>query len=130
MAEIVIYTDGGSRGNPGPSALGVYIQKSSGEVLARIGKYLGVATNNFAEYSAIVEGLSWALENKQKEKIEKISFYMDSQLAFSQLSGLYKIKNQEAEIAIPVFYHHIPREKNKQADFMVNLALDNQLKNA
>lgn len=137
MAEIVIYTDGGSRGNPGPAALGVYI-KNDEKVLAKIAKYLGETTNNVAEYSAIVSGLDWVMENKTKEDIKKVFFYMDSQLACSQLTGLYKVKNErirefvfeirqkEAVLSIPIIYNHIPREKNKQADALVNLALDNR----
>ena len=139
MNDIIIFTDGGSRGNPGPAALGVFITNKKDETLARIGKYLGITTNNVAEYSAILEGLIWAVKNREKEKITKIFFYMDSQLACSQLTGLYRIKNEkiremvfeirkkEAELAIPIFYNHIPREKNRQADLLVNLALDNQL---
>ena len=142
MSEIIIYTDGGSRGNPGPAALGVFIKTSDGKVLAKIGIYIGETTNNVAEYSAIIEGINWAVKNKEIFKIEKISFFMDSQLACSQLRGLYKIKNdrirefvfeirkKEMELSIPIFYNHIPREKNKEADFMVNLALDNHLNNA
>jgi ribonuclease HI len=140
MADIIIFTDGGARGNPGPAALGVFITNKNNETLARIGKYLGETTNNIAEYSAILEGLIWSIKNKQSKKIEKISFYMDSQLAYSQLSGLYKIKNEkireivfeirkkEAELSIPIFYNHIKREKNTQADLLVNLALDNKLR--
>lgn len=139
MSKISIYTDGGARGNPGPAALGVYIEDENKKELARIGKRLGDTTNNIAEYSAIVEAMSWAVGNKQKQKIESISLFMDSQLAFSQLSGIYKIKNSsirdlvfkirqlEQELNVPVFYNHIPREKNIKADFMVNLALDNKL---
>jgi ribonuclease HI len=142
MSEIIIYTDGGSRGNPGPAALGVFIKTTEGQVLAKIGKYIGVTTNNVAEYSAIIEGINWVIKNKEALKIDKISFFMDSQLACSQLLGLYKIKNdrirefvfeirqKEMELAIPILYHHVPREKNKEADFMVNLALDNHLNNA
>jgi ribonuclease HI len=139
MSQIIIFTDGGARGNPGPAALGVFITNQQNEVLAKIGKYLGETTNNVAEYSAIIEGLSWAIANKQKQEIQKIDFYMDSLLAYSQLTGVYKIKNEkirelvfeikqkEAEINIPIYYHHIPREENKQADAMVNVALDNKL---
>jgi ribonuclease HI len=139
MTKIIIYTDGGSRGNPGPAALGVYIEDGNGKELARIGKTLGINTNNFAEYSAIIEGLSWAVENKEKLKIETITFYMDSQLACSQLNGLYKVKSEnirvlffsvkqkEAYLNLPIYYNHIPREQNKKADYMVNLALDNNL---
>jgi ribonuclease HI len=139
MSKIIIFTDGGSRGNPGPAALGVYIQTEDGKALARIGKSLGVATNNVAEYSAIVEGFNWLLENKEKFNIDTANFYMDSQLACSQLNGLYKIKNpairdfvfeirqKEAVLKILVTFTHVPREQNKEADAMVNQALDNEL---
>jgi len=136
--ELNIYTDGGSRGNPGPAALGVYIKNDKGRVIAEIGKRLGVTTNNVAEYSAILSAFDWVSENLQKlPNLTKINFFMDSQLASSQLNGLYKIKNsglrdiffqikqKENEIAISITYSHIPREKNKDADRMVNMALDN-----
>lgn len=138
MTKIFVYTDGGARGNPGPAALGVHIKDDKGNTLANIGKKIGNATNNVAEYSAIIEGFSWLLKHKEKIKIESACFYMDSQLAYSQLSGLYKVKNdrirefvfeirkKEAEVGIPIFYEHIKREQNKKADFMVNLALDNK----
>jgi len=137
VSKILIFTDGGARGNPGPAALGVYIQSEEGKELERIGKRIGEATNNVAEYSAIIEGFNWLLENKEKFSINKAIFYMDSQLASSQLNGLYKVKNariremvfeirqKEMELDIPISYSHVPREKNKQADFMVNQALDN-----
>jgi len=139
MSKIAIFTDGGARGNPGPAALGVFIEDEKHRELARIGKTLGEATNNAAEYAAILEGFNWALANKEKFNIESLNFYMDSQLAYSQLSGLYKVKNPkirefvfeirkiEAELKIPIFYSHIPREKNTKADFMVNQALDKRL---
>ena len=138
MSSIVVFTDGGARGNPGPAALGVFIQDENGKELTRIGKAIGEATNNVAEYSAIVEGFNWLLENKQRLKIEKVNFYMDSQLACSQLNGLYKVKNpkirefvfeirqKEVELGAVIIYAHIRREQNTKADFMVNQALDNQ----
>src|SRR5690606_11160319 len=93
IRTITIYTDGGSRGNPGPSALGVYIE-ADGVSLAEIGKTLGVNTNNFAEYSAIIEGLNWVAERKNDlQNLEKINFFMDSNLAVMQLNGMYKIKS-------------------------------------
>src|SRR4051812_28947130 len=92
--SLSIYTDGGSRGNPGPSSLGVYIINDKGIVLDEIATFLGITTNNIAEYSAIVAGLNWIVLNKEKMPgLSKINFYMDSQLASSQLNGLYKIKN-------------------------------------
>lgn len=135
----MVFTDGGARGNPGPAALGVFIQDAKGKELARIGKTLGKTTNNVAEYAAIVAGLNWLLENKQRLNIESVNFYMDSQLACSQLNGLYKVKNpkirelvfqirqKEAALKVPLTYAHVRREQNTQADFMVNQALDNQL---
>ena len=91
---INVYTDGGSRGNPGEAALGTYIEGDKGQELVSIGKTLGVTTNNVAEYSAIVEGLNWVLANKNKmPRLTRINFLMDSNLAASQLNGLYKIKN-------------------------------------
>lgn len=138
--KIIIYTDGGSRGNPGPSALGVYIRDSMGNDLAEIGIRLGIRTNNFAEYSAIDEGLSWVMINRSEiGNISEINFFMDSNLAASQLNGIYRIKNadireivfrirqKEAELGIKITYSFVPREQNKVADRLVNMALDNKI---
>ena len=139
MSKILVYTDGGSRGNPGPAALGVYIEDGNHSELTKIGKKIGEATNNVAEYSAIIEAFTWLLSNKEKVQMEEIHFYMDSLLAYSQITGLYKVKNdrirdfifeirqKEADLGIPVYYNHVSREKNKKADLMVNLALDNAI---
>ncbi|MBI2621241.1 MAG: ribonuclease HI family protein [Candidatus Levybacteria bacterium] len=135
-----IYTDGGARGNPGPSAIGVYIANEQDEVLDSIGKRIGRQTNNVAEYSAILEALGWIIENRPKlPKLLRINVFMDSNLASSQLNGLYKVKNaslrslifeirqKEALISLPIFYSHIPREKNRKADELVNQALDESI---
>lgn len=137
MAKILIYTDGGSRGNPGPSALGVYIEDENGKKLMTIGKRLGDATNNIAEYEAILEAFKWLIKNKKLfSKETKIYFYMDSLLAYSQIVGLFKIKNEklreiyfqikkeQKELGFEVYYQHIRRELNKKADALVNQALD------
>lgn len=139
MKAINIFTDGGSRGNPGPAAIGVYIE-GDGKVLGKIGKRIGRNTNNFAEYNAILEGLDFLIQNRDLlTKQTSINFFMDSQLASSQINGLYKIKNtvirslifeireKEALLGASVSYNFIPREKNKIADKLVNLALDNKL---
>lgn len=141
ILEINIFTDGGSRGNPGSCAIGVFITDDVGNKLFELGKKIGYGTNNFAEYNAILEGFNWISKNlKMFKSLQKINFYMDSQLATSQLNGLYKVKNaqirdyilkvrlMESSLNYQVNYYHIPREKNKKADSLVNLALDNKLK--
>ncbi len=139
VLSITIYTDGGSRGNPGPAATGTHIEDQDGNTLAEIGKTIGITTNNVAEYKAIIEGLSWVLENKNKLiNLKKVDFFMDSNLAAMQLNGIYKIKSPglrillfearqlESQIKLPITYKHIPREQNKKADRLVNIALDNK----
>lgn len=134
--NVKVFTDGGSRGNPGESAIGVYIENEDGELVG-IGRRIGIQTNNVAEYSAIIEALVWLIDNKSKIGDDaQIDFYMDSQLAYSQLSGLYKVKNdkiremifeirqKESELGIDVKYQHVRRENNKKADYLVNMALD------
>lgn len=138
MEEINIFTDGGSRGNPGPAGIGVYIADKNGKEIASIGKRIGLATNNVAEYKAVLEALAWILANKEAlGNNPKINFFLDSKLVYSQIAGLFKIKNpflrtllyevreKEAQVKGRIFYNHIPREKNIKADEMVNKALDN-----
>jgi len=132
-----IYTDGGARGNPGPGAIGVYILDQEGKEVASFGKKIGRTTNNVAEYKAVLGALDWIIENGNNLTPEtKINLFMDSNLVYSQLSQIFKIKNpelrnlflqvkkKESEIKLPVSYTYIPREKNTQADKLVNLALD------
>ncbi len=136
--QIRIFTDGGSRGNPGPAAIGVYIENGEGKGLAEIGKTIGITTNNVAEYKAVIEALDWVIENKEMLAPDaKISFFLDSLLICSQIKGVFKVKDtklrsllilvreREAQIKFPIVYAHIPREQNKNADRMVNHALDN-----
>jgi ribonuclease HI len=140
MDEMFVFTDGGARGNPGPAALGVYITNSKGVELAKIGKRIGETTNNVAEYSAVLEALSWLIANKEiVEKYSKVHFFVDSQLIYSQIKGIFKVKSQnlqnyvfsvhekQKELAVSIEWSHIPREKNTKADAMVNLALDNMI---
>jgi ribonuclease HI len=133
--DVRIYTDGGSRGNPGPAASGavVYALKNNkeGEVLGEAMKYLGETTNNQAEYTAIVIGLQKAAELGA----EGVELFMDSELAVKQLKGQYKVKNPEiAQRFLEVknlihkfkwvTYTHVRRENNKEADALVNKCLD------
>lgn len=139
-SKILVFTDGGARGNPGPAALGVFITDEKGNQLAAIAKQVGEATNNIAEYMAILEAFNWLVDHKKEfHKDLKIYFYVDSLLAYSQITGVYKIKNaklrelifeirvKEASLGNKVYYQHIRRELNKKADALVNLALDNNL---
>ena len=130
MQQVVVYCDGGSRGNPGPSALGVVIKTTKGEVITEIGEFLGVQTNNYAEYMAVVR----AMEYLKAKDIKSAQFYLDSQLVVRQLNGEYKIKSDnirhlnqkvnELRAHIDVSFEHVYRENNKEADAEVNKVLD------
>lgn len=129
--HLKIYTDGGSRGNPGPAASGAVLYSEEGEVVATASKYLGKDTNNQAEYTAIIIGL----EKAKSLGAETIELCMDSELAVKQLKGEYKVKNPEiakrfleVKNLIVQFDHvkikHVRRELNKAADALVNKVLD------
>lgn len=132
-----IFTDGGARGNPGPAAIGVHIEDEKGDRIAGFGKKIGHATNNTAEYRAVSEALEWIVENeKEIRNYERINFFLDSNLVCSQINGIFKVKNSdlrtylfkvkqlETQIKLPIHYSHIPREENTKADNYVNQALD------
>lgn len=131
--KIVIYTDGASRGNPGKASYGFSITDENRKLVYEEGKYLGIQTNNFAEYSAVLAALSYVQENLLE--VTQINFFMDSLLAAKQLSGKYKIKSpnlipliykiKDLESKFKVNYSHVPRAQNKVADALANLALDN-----
>ena len=126
-------TDGGARGNPGPAAYGYVLETEDGTVLAAHGEAIGVATNNVAEYQALVAGLQRAFELG----VDEVDVVSDSQLLVRQMTGEYKVKNealrrlslQAAELARRlkrVTYRSVPREHNELADRLVNEALDAQ----
>lgn len=133
-SQLYVFCDGGARGNPGPAATGFLIKNKKKEVLVQEGKYIGRATNNVAEYQAVIEALEWLVKNTLK--IKEIHFFIDSQLVVNQLNGRFKIKNSnlqfliikikglENQIKEPIKYFYIPRTKNLQADLLVNRALD------
>jgi probable phosphoglycerate mutase len=129
--EIVAYCDGGSRGNPGPAGFGVYIQDSTGIVLAELSQYLGNRTNNFAEYSALLAALEFAIA-KVHRSLRVVS---DSELMVKQIKGQYRVNSpelrplyEEARRRISQLEHfqiqHVLREKNRHADRLANLAMD------
>jgi ribonuclease HI len=137
MEKIVMYSDGGSRGNPGPAALGVFIETLD----IGFGEFLGTKTNNEAEYAAIVAGLKKIKSTlgKEKAKKTKIECRMDSELACRQLNHIYKIENEKLQ---PLFFQvwnlaldfaevafvHVRREYNVRADAEANKAMDEHAK--
>ena len=127
------YTDGGARGNPGPAAVGVLVCDEQGEILLEHCETIGEATNNVAEYRALIEGMEQAKELEAQE----LDCYLDSELVVKQLLGQYKLKHynmqklfdevRKVEKAFRrVSYHHLRREEShmRRADQLVNLALD------
>lgn len=138
--SINIFTDGGSRGNPGPSAYGFSITDDTGKEIAGVGKTIGINTNNVAEYSAVVAAFQWVIDHRSEFGKElKINAFMDSRLVVMQALGKFRVKNpnlqillrsvreKESELECEITYSHIPREKNKEADRYVNLALDGKI---
>jgi ribonuclease HI len=133
IKEAKLYTDGGSRGNPGPSALGWVIMDMQDMVREKDSYYLGITTNNQAEYQALKEGL----EACRRLGIRDVHVFMDSLLVVNQMKGIFKVKNRDLwpiHQAIKddlnnfssVSFTHVPRELNKIADGMVNECLDAQ----
>lgn len=125
-----LYTDGGARGNPGPAGIGVVLKVKSKK--SKVKKYIGKATNNQAEYQALLAGLELA----QSNGVDELKVFMDSELIVKQMQGEYRVKNPDLKPLfaqalaltnkfISVSWHHIPREKNKAADKLVNEAIDN-----
>ncbi len=140
MKKIIIYTDGGSRGNPGLSAVGIVFCNEKGQKIKEYSEYLGDnLTNNEAEYNAVIFALKKfkALFGKKLAKSSEIEMRSDSELLVKQLNGKYKVLNSKIQ---PLFleiwnirfdfqkvkFKHIKREKNIEADKLVNEALDNQ----
>lgn len=135
IKKFIVYTDGGARGNPGPAAIGVYIIDSEGKEILRMSKQIGEATNNVAEYTAVIEALKWVKENilsSMKTTELNFQFYLDSSLVVNQMNGIFKVKQKhlrelllqvkmlEQEVGGKILYNFVPREKNKIADFLVN----------
>ena len=137
MENLVIYTDGGARGNPGPAGVGVVIQDAGGTTLKELSAYIGETTNNQAEYEALVRALT-ELKEMFGDALREIpvEVRMDSELVVRQLSGVYKVKEvgmkeQFARVASMrledcpnMVFTHVRREENLRADELVNLAID------
>ena len=131
LKELSIYTDGASRGNPGEAGAGVIIYNEHGELVKKVKRYLGTTTNNVAEYSALII----ALEEAQQLKGDVLHLFSDSELMVRQLNGIYKVKDSKMKVlaneARKLLAHFmdytisaIERKKNKEADTLANLAID------
>lgn len=140
MNNFVLYTDGGARGNPGPAATGAVVYDAKGREVGHFSTYLGVATNNQAEYQALILGLGRLqklINDEHKLGNILVTVLMDSELIVRQLNGEYRVKNKELK---PLFakveelinkfgrvtFRHIPREQNTVADDLVNKTLDRE----
>lgn len=131
--HVKVFCDGGSRGNPGPAASGVVITTANDEVIGEYNEYLGLRTNNYAEYSAVILGLR---ELKDHKTVTRADFYLDSELVTKQLNGQYRVKHIDmkplyarvqvllGEVEAEVNFAHVRREFNTLADAQVNICLD------
>jgi len=136
--KITIYTDGGSRGNPGPAGVGAVVKNEKGQTIKELSKFLGTMTNNEAEYEAVILGLLGfkRLVGKKELKNYDIEVKMDSELVSEQLSGNYQIKksnlfsyfikvwNMQVNDYPKIKFTHIGRDQNKAADRLANMAMD------
>lgn len=144
MNKIFINTDGGSRGNPGPAAIGIVFYSSDEKDIFRYQEFIGSATNNEAEYRAILKALQilikskWFCDNNLCDK--EVICRLDSQLVVEQVKGNYKVKQEHlalfvaqireliSQMELKISFIYVPREQNRLADKLVNLALDAELK--
>ena len=125
--------DGGARGNPGPAAYGVVVRNTKGEILAELAEYLGIQTNNFAEYSGLLAALDYAV----RENYPSLKVLSDSELLVKQMKGQYRVKNpgllelyERARVLVRKLERfsidHVLREYNREADRLVNKVLDSR----
>ena len=132
MKRATLFTDGGARGNPGPAAIG-FVLSQIGSLPIEHGEYIGTATNNQAEYKALLAGVSVA----KKQGVQELQCFLDSELVVKQVRGEYRVKNVELKLLLAdikkvivdfssITFQHVPRSKNAHADKLVNEALDAQ----
>ena len=129
--KLIIFTDGGARGNPGPAGIGGVLKNEAGENVKEFAEYIGETTNNQAEYKAVVK----AIEIAKELRAEELDFYLDSELVVKQLNREYKVKNEGlAPLFVRIYnasqefkkvtYTHVTRDKDKEADALANQAMD------
>ena len=136
MSSLKIYTDGGARGNPGPAGIGIYVINQQQECVYSESKLIGRATNNESEYKAFLTSLEWLETYIKSTSIDKVEWFLDSKLVVEQINKTWKVKelrllkfakqacNILSSINCEFSISHVKRELNKQADVLVNEALD------
>jgi len=134
--KINVYTDGGSRGNPGISGYGVVVTDTNGITIHQEAKFLGIKTNNEAEYMGFIAALTWLKNHHSQLKVDSVDFFSDSQLIVRQVKGQYKVKAKNllplfnsvksliAQIDPPIHFQDIRRHHNQLADILANQAMD------
>lgn len=132
--ELYVYTDGGARGNPGIAGFGVVVKIESGKIIYEYSKFIGITTNNQAEYAGLLHALTWLKGHQPFPSAAHL--YSDSELIVRQMTGLYKVKSPLLSplhaqahtildsLPFPVYFHHVLRHLNKQADLLANQAMD------
>ncbi len=126
-----LYTDGGARGNPGLAAVGAVLRDENDNLIDTYSAFIGISTNNIAEYTALIQGLRLARLNN----VDNLTCYLDSELVVKQINGIYKVRDDNLKILKQkvddwsthfntIEFVHVPRIKNKNADTLVNEALD------
>lgn len=138
--QITIYCDGASRGNPGPAAT-AFCAYHKDELIYENAEYVGITTNNVAEYKAVVMAFDWLISFSNDNQIDNVNFIFDSELVTKQLTGEYKIKSpnliplvlkikaKEKSLKFKINYSHVKREFNKRTDKLANDVLDSLMKN-
>ncbi len=134
--QINVHTDGGARGNPGIAGFGLVITNPDKKVIYQESKFLGIKTNNEAEYMGIIAALTWIKNHHHQQIISSVNFFSDSQLLIRQITGTYKVKaknlkplfnsvqNLLKQINLPFHFQDIPRHQNQIADTLANQAMD------
>lgn len=131
--KLIIYTDGGARGNPGPAGIGAVLKDEKGEIIDEVSEYIGETTNNQAEYRAVIA----AIEKAKKFGAAELDFFLDSELVVKQLNREYKVRDKDlAPLFMKIYnammgfkkvtFKHVRREFNAEADRLVNIALDKE----
>jgi len=138
LARVKVYTDGAARGNPGEAGIGIVIYDEKENIIKTWNEYIGKATNNQAEYLALIKSLDLLKELKESVQIDLVEFFADSELMVKQLRLEYKVKDEGLktlfkkfnvlmnDLKIPYKINHIERKLNKEADKLANMGIDNK----